>query len=188
MGKIRFLSVFLLFLAVVLFFPACEDGPPDGGGTTNTDTGSLFYAKAADGKHVFISIYSYTRAITPKTGDFYAVAVVTINAAGESDYNDVPTSEGTISVAAAGALTFTPYTEYPAGAGTGTLSGNTLSMAKVPGTTYTNLEMTFYSNITGNPNLPLGPSDLTPPDEGTPPPGGTSPPLRPPAAITFPAG
>jgi hypothetical protein len=168
MKSIRFFSIFPVLLALALFFPGCEDGPPPDGGsgpgvTPPATNGSLYYAKSG-GKHVFLSIY------TPKNkavsnGDSYAVAVVTVNATDESDYTE-PKSEGIVSVSGS-KLTFTPSSEYTGG-GTGTLSGNIITMDEVPGTSYTNLEMELLTNMSATPSSPFGPGGPIPPSDTSP--------------------
>jgi len=190
----RFLSIFSLLLAFVLFFPGCDSGstPPDKPGTPGTSyNGMVFVRKVGTNSYAYVSIYTTSsRLITPKTGDSYATAVVSFNADGDSNYNNDPKSKGTITIQN-GSLVFTPGQGYSGSPCSGVLTGSgsatTLSMNQIPGTSYSGeMELSRTSVIATGEN-PFGPNDFINPDDNSPvsPTNPTSPvnPNAPPIAV-----
>jgi len=178
MRKIRFFSILLAILALALFFPGCEDDPPietppPPPPPVATNNGSVFCAKITSTLYLYVSIYSETsRLVSPKSGDSYAVALISVDSDGNLAYDGVPKSAGTITVAN-GMLNFTPSANYPGQqAGSGTLNGNTLTMQRVPGTPYTTpINLTIRSDVIASSSGPFGSnnSGLTiPPNSGSP--------------------
>jgi len=163
MSKIRYFYIFPALLALALCFSGCEDGPPDSPNTTSPNA-SIYYAKAPDNKHVFLSIYSVANKalLPPNSGDHYAVAVFA------TAYDDSPVAEGQISVSG-DIITFAPNSQ-------GKLSDPILLMSLVPSTTYEELAMTYIRNASrATLSNPFGSDSLTPPGSTnpSPPPSGS---------------
>jgi hypothetical protein len=174
MRKIRFLNIFPVLLALVLFFPGCKNGSiPETPPATNTKNGFLFWGKSAN-KYIFLSIYQETTPVklnSPKKGEswFYAVVVVTFD--GEGDPNSwTVTSKGTITVGDDDKLNFKAdegsVTPPQTAIGTLALADRTLHMKGVPGAIYPDILMDIDMEITATPQKPFGlePSDFTKPD------------------------
>jgi hypothetical protein len=167
MKKMRLLSIFFVLMALVLFFPGCEDKSGEG------TVGNLYYGFADDGNCVYISILTpANRAVTLLDGDPYAVAVFKVKN-GESDWDGKYTSMGKVTVTSSSSsgtkLSFKPGTGYT-GSGTGTLNstGSTLTMEKVPGTSYS-LTMNSDGKVSSaTAQKPFGKSDPNPPDDDDP--------------------
>jgi len=191
MSKIRFLYIFTVLFALVLFFPGCSNGStPEKPPTTPTNNGALFSGKNPNANnYIFVSIYQTKptgKLISPKKDEswFYAVAVVTFN------QNGVPkpttTSKGTITVENDNSLTFKADTGYgnPQSAkGTLNEDDDTLTMITVPGTVIIGtVKMELDMPITATPEKPFGIDD----DDFSEP-GSTSPTNPPPTGPTGPS-
>ncbi|MCL2215171.1 MAG: hypothetical protein FWC06_08195 [Treponema sp.] len=116
-NAIRLLGVTVLAIVIGLSITVCDNGAPTGEITQSvTYTGT-----AEDGKEVEIIISRTTaRAITLQDGDEYTIK-----------HNGEVISSGTIDVAG-GIITFKP--DSGGGTFTGTLSGSSLTVPEVPGT------------------------------------------------------
>jgi len=156
----RFFGLIPVLFVLVLLFSACDTAPiTGGGGSTSSNNGTVYYGQTSNTQYVFLSIYSQTsKSVTHITGDHYAVAIVRVDSDGEPNYSGTPTSEGTVTIVN-GAITFTPSSEFPSHkTATGTISGNSVTMATVPGgpTSLKNINLSFRSDVNASPTAPFG--------------------------------
>jgi hypothetical protein len=188
MKKMRFLNIFSVLLALVLFFPGCDSDNTNSNQPASKYNGSLFVKQVdkATNTCVYVSIYSNTTIsgiIKPEVGKTYSYASALAKFDQYDDIIGEPEikSRGTVTVNANGNLIFKPNEGSTC---TGTLSGNTLTMDRVPGTTYYTVELEYNRSTTSaSPNSPLGTAPLIPGGEDPPPTSPTNPPADPNAPL-----
>ncbi|MDR0447560.1 MAG: hypothetical protein LBH07_02715 [Treponema sp.] len=165
MKNLRFLSLALALLALVFIFTGCS-----GGGTPASQNNAMLYTTVINNGKTAIGLViadpsSVDRAaFAPKSGYLYVVLVENDNKGEEIK------SAGEITMGTGGRITFTPTAGFTHSSFAGNLSGTSISLETVPGTTYTNVRVNERTGFNVNdaddlldggniPNLPSSGGD-----------------------------
>jgi hypothetical protein len=152
-----------MVLALLLNFPGCDNNSPDN--NQPAPNGVVYHSNVGD-NHIFVGIFTpnETRSTLPRDGDSFAVAVGTLQANGNLNYNVV--SNGTVTTGAEGAITLRPSNTAHSTA-SGRWTSSSLELDRVPGTTHTAITFSVSrSNVVANPDNPFGSAGPSIPSSG----------------------